>query len=84
MFSACCFRLRTYVPQGLINGVLNETLVNSLNVLPFGCGFYIEVILPFSKTVFTLVCLSSLGYLICFYQCVCVCVCVHWSGFGFH
>ena len=48
MFPACCFRERTYVAQGLANGVFNETLVCSWNVFSFGCGFYIEVILPFS------------------------------------
>ena len=25
MFPACCFRQRTYITQGLVNGVLNET-----------------------------------------------------------
>ena len=28
MFPACCFRQRTYVKQGLVNEVLNETCVN--------------------------------------------------------
>ena len=34
---------------------LELTLVSSLNVFSFGCGFYIEVILPFSNGEFTLV-----------------------------
>ena len=25
MFPACCFRQKTYMAQGLVNGVLNET-----------------------------------------------------------
>ena len=29
MFPACCFRQRTYVAQGLVNGVLNESLNHS-------------------------------------------------------
>ena len=51
MFPDCCFCHRIYVAQGLVNEYsirLELTLVRSLNVFPFGCGFYIEVILPFS------------------------------------
>ena len=29
MFPACCFRQRTCVAQGLLNGVLNETCTHS-------------------------------------------------------
>ena len=37
--------------KGLVMGYSMRrelTLVRSLNVFPFGCGFYIQVILPFS------------------------------------
>ena len=53
MFPACCFRQKTYVAQGLVNGVLNKTWTHSrwqfeCFSVGFGYGFYIEVILPFS------------------------------------
>ena len=75
MFPACCFRQRTYVVQGLVNGVHNETLVSSLNDLWLVRWVYIGVIHPLSWSVFTLVCFYPLWYLICLSLCVCVCVC---------
>ena len=79
IFPDCCFCQRTYAAQGLVNGVHNETWTHSCSqfecFFPFGCGFYIEVILYFSLSVFTLVCFTPLWYLICFCRCVCVCVC---------
>ena len=68
MFPACCFRQRTYVAICLVNGVLNETWAHScfkLEWFSVGSGrYYMEVILPFSKNVFTLVCFSPLWYFI--------------------
>ncbi len=40
MFPACCFRQRTYMAQGLVNGVLNETHVCSLSDFLFDMGLY--------------------------------------------
>ena len=37
MFPACCFRQKTYVAQGLLNGLLNETC------LQFECFFRLVV-----------------------------------------
>ena len=79
MFLACCFRHWTYLAQGLVNAVFNETWTNSrskFECFSVGYGFYIEVILSFSLSVFTLVCFTPRWYLICFSRCVCVCVCV--------
>ena len=39
MFKASCFHQRTYMAQGLVNGVLNET---------FGYGFIWRSLLSFS------------------------------------
>ena len=51
-----CFQLVAFVREHILHKTLimgysmrlELTLVHSLNVFPFGCGFYIEVILPFS------------------------------------
>ena len=79
MFPACCFRQRIYVAQGLVIEVVNETWTHSCSLFELFSvglgGFYIEVILPFSKSVFTLVCFIPLWYLICLSLCVCVCAC---------
>ena len=39
---------------------LELTLVRSVNVFPFSCGFHIEFILSFSLSLFTFVCFTSL------------------------
>ena len=62
-------------------------------IFGWSSGFYIRVILSFSKSVFTLVCFTLLQYLIFdmfIVVCVCMCVCVRararwcWRGFRFH
>ena len=76
MFPACCFHQRTYVAQSLVNGVLNDTWTHScLQFEWFSVGlggFYIEVILPFSLSEFTLDCFTDIYIYI--YICACVCV----------
>ena len=81
-FPACCFRQRTYMAQGLVNGVLNKIWTHSCSqfeCFSFGYGFYIEDFLSFSLSVFTLDCLTFIWYV--YVVCVCVCVCaLQWFG----
>ena len=76
MFPACCFRQRTYMAQGLVNGVFNSSL--KFEWFSVGYGFILRSLLPFSKSVFTLVWITRHMPLIfdIFFRCVCVCVCV--------
>ena len=70
MFPACCFRQRTYVAEGLGNGVLND-----LNSLLFALWiFFLSVLGSINYSPFFLVCVyfSILWYLS---LCVCVYVC---------
>ena len=91
MFPACCFRQRTYVAQGLVNGGTQWDL-NSLlfadwmffswlgRVLYRGYSpFYSECIyfsLLYPSWIF------DMFIVVCAY--VCVCVRARWSSFGFH
>ena len=50
MFPACSFHQRTYVAQGYVNGILNETRTHSCLLVEWFSGFvwvYIEVAPPF-------------------------------------
>ena len=48
MFPACCFRHRTYIAQGLVNGVLIETCPQ-FEGFSVGYEFYIEVLLTLNR-----------------------------------
>ena len=90
MFPACCFRPRTYVVQGLFNGVLNETwthsgfqdkwpLVGQAGLYRGRCSSSLECVyfgLLYPSLIF------DMFIVVC--VCVCVCVCWRWSGFGLH
>ena len=80
MFPACSFCQRTYMAQGLINGVLNETWTHlCLQFEWFSVGYWF--IWRFSS-LFLRVCLPLLYPSLIFdlflslFICVCVCVCV--------
>ena len=49
MFPACCFRQRTYIAQGLVNGVLNE------NELTLVCNIYIYIYIYIYITIVRLI-----------------------------
>ena len=92
MITVCCFRQRIYLPQGLVNEVLNETWTHSCLQFEslftcFGCGVLYKGYSPFFFgcvyfwmclllllwmclfTVYLLVCLTPLWYLICLLLC---------------
>ena len=74
-FPACCFRLRTYMAQGLVNGVVNETWTYSrLEFEWFSVG-YRHLPLFFLECVHLSLLYPSLIFDM-FLSCVCVCVCV--------
>ena len=78
MFPACCFRQRTCVAQGLLNGVRNETWTHSCFQYKWflsGQTCFYKDFVAISWSMFILFCFTLLWYLIC------ACVCV---GFGFY
>ena len=68
MFPASRFHQRTYMPQGLVNGVLNDTCLNDFQL---AMGFYRG-----HSSLFLRVCLPepALPHLSLMFACVCVCV----------
>ena len=88
MFPACCFLQRTYIAQGLVNGVLNEPWTLSfcsLNGFQWVIGFIWRSLFFFFECVYFSLLYSSFAvdiwYILFLFSC---CVCVCWRGFGFH
>ena len=72
MFPACCFRQRTYMVQGFVNGVLSETWIHlclQFECFSVGYGFFLSV---FTLAYFTPHLLLRFDTL--FSLCVCVLV----------
>ena len=77
MFLVCCFRQRTYVAQGHVNGVLNETRTHSFLLAERFSGFvwgYIDVTPFFCVSILSDFTPIGLWYLICYK----VFVVLHW------
>ena len=79
IFPACCFRQRTYVAQGLVNGILSVTWTHSCFTFKWPlvgpAGLYGGYSPSFLECVYfgLLLPLFDIWYV---YSCVCVCVCV--------
>ena len=89
MFPVCCFLQRTYVAQGLVNGVLNEIWTHSCFQFEWPLvgkvGLYRSYSPSFREWVYFGLLYLSLIFDMFIVVCMCVCVCVYWgwSGFGF-
>ena len=78
VFPACCFRQRTYVAQGLFNGVLNETWTHSCFHYKWslvGQLIYIGSLFLFLECVYFGLLYPTLIFDIFIVVCACVCVC---------
>ena len=78
MFPACCFHQRTYVAQGLVNGVLNETWTHSCFQYKWPlvgqAGLYRGRCSSFPECVYFGLLNPSLIFDMFIVVCVCVCV----------
>ena len=81
MFPACCFHQRTYVAQGLVNGVLNETCFQFEWPLVRQAGLYRDHSPSFLECIYfgLLLPLFDIWYV---YSCVCVMGRVFTNGLG--